>query len=181
LIQDVPAQGHTQLAPRRGKMKKTLSVLAAFGFVLGMSSMGMAATAAGTMATSATLENGCTVSAATMTFDGFAALSSTADQTADTAGSLLIACTTGAVPMIWSDTTRTLTGTGGAIAFNLDQATGAVTNALPITTGTAEEITGYISTGAPIAVPLHGRITAAEFGGKAAGVYTANIVVSVNY
>jgi spore coat protein U-like protein len=65
-------------------MKKTLSVLAAFGFVLGMSGMAMAATASGAMTTSATLENGCTVSAATMTFPGFAALSSTADQTADT-------------------------------------------------------------------------------------------------
>jgi spore coat protein U-like protein len=162
-------------------MKKTLSVLAAFGFILGMSGMAMAATTSGTMATSATLENGCTVSAATMTFPVIAALGSTVDQTADTDGSLLIACTTGAVPMIWSDSIRVLTGTGGTIAFNLDQAAGAVTNALPITTGAAEGITGYISTGAPIAVPLHGRITAADFGGKAAGTYTANITVSVNY
>jgi spore coat protein U-like protein len=165
-------------------MKKTLSVLAAFGFVLGMSGMAMAATASGAMTTSATLENSCTVSAATMTFPGFAALSSTADQTADTAGSLLVACTTGAVPMIWSDSIRNLTGPGAGvstIAFNLAQAEGALTNALPITTGAAEGITDYVSSGAPIAVPLHGRITAAEFGGKAAGVYTANIIVSVNY
>jgi hypothetical protein len=164
------------------KMNKTLSVLAAFGLVLGMSGMAMAAgTASGTMATSATLENACTVSAATMTFPGFAALSSTADQTADTAGTLLVACTTGTTPMIWSDSSRVLTGPGGTIAFNLDQAAGAVTNALPVTTGAAEGITGYTSTGAPIAVPLHGRITAANFGGKAAGTYTADIVVSVNY
>jgi hypothetical protein len=147
-----------------------------------MSGMVMAAgTATGSMTTTATLEDSCTVSAATMTFPAFPALGSTVDQTTDTDGSLLIACTTGAVPMIWSDTARTLTGTGGGIAFNLDQAAGAVTNALPITSVAAEGITGYTSTGAPIAVPLHGRITAAEFGGKAAGTYTADIVVSVNY
>lgn len=163
-------------------MKKTLSVLAAFGLILGASGMAMAAgTASGSMTTTATLEDSCTVSAASMTFPGFAALSSTADQTANTDGSLLVACTTGAVPMIWSDSTRVLTGPGGTIAFNLDQAAGAVTNALPITTGAAEGITGYVSSGAPISVPLYGRITAADFGGKQAGQYTANIVVSVNY
>jgi spore coat protein U-like protein len=183
LLQDGPAQGHPQIPPKEGeKMRKTLSVLAAFGFVLGMSGMVMAAgTATGAMTTTATLEDSCTVSAATMTFPAFAALGSTADQTADTNGSLLIACSTGAVPMIWSDSIRVLTGAGGTIAFNLDQAAGAVTNALPITTGAAEGITGYISTGAPIAVPLHGRIAAADFGGKAAGTYTADITVSVNY
>ena len=163
-------------------MKKTLSVLAAFGFVLGMSGMAMAAgTATGVMTTTATLQDSCTVSAATMTFPGFAALSSTADQTADTAGSLLIACTTGTTPTIWSDSTRELSGAGGTIAFNLSQTAGAAADNLPTVTGSAESIVGYTSTGAEIAVPLYGKILATNFGGKAAGAYTADITVSVNY
>jgi hypothetical protein len=162
-------------------MKKTLSVLAAFGFVLGMSGMAMAATATGAMTTTATLEDSCTVSAATMTFPGFAALSSTSDQTTDTDGSLLVACTTGTTPTIWSDTVRELSGAGGTIAFNLSQTAGAAADNLPIITGSAESITGYTATGAPIAVPLYGKILASNFGGKAAGEYTANITVSVNY
>lgn len=162
-------------------MKKTLSILAAFGLVLGMSGMAMAATASGTMATSATLENACTVSAATMTFPGFAALASTAAQTADTAGSLLVACTTGAVPMIWSDTARTLSGAGGTIAFNLSQTAGASADNLPISAIAAESMAGYTPDGSAIAVPLYGRILAANFGGKAAGIYSADITVKVDY
>jgi len=164
-------------------MKKTLSVLAAFGIVLSMSGMAMAASpATGTMTTSATLENACTVSAATMTFPTFAALSSTADQTADTAGSLMIACTTGSTPTIWSDTVRNLVGTDSStIAFNLSQTISAAADDLPIISSGAEAMTGYTATGAPIAVPLYGKILATNFGGQAAGDYTASIIVSVDY
>jgi hypothetical protein len=175
--------GKVPINPQRGrKMKKTLSVLAAFGFVLGMSGMAMAAgTASGTMAASATLTNSCTVSAATMTFPSSAALLSTADQTTSTDGSLLVACTTGTTPSIWSDTARTLTGDGGSFAFNLSQTSGAAADDLPIVTVSAAAIAGYTSNGDEIAVPLYGKILAANFGNKAAGTYTANILVSVNY
>lgn len=162
-------------------MKKTLLVLAAFGLVLGMSGMAMAATASGTMTTEATLQDACTVSAATMTFPGFAALASTAAQTTDTDGSLLVACTTGTSPKIWSDTARTLTGSGGTIAFNLSQTAGAAADNLPITALASEAIASYTADGTPIAVPLYGRILAANFGGKAAGAYSANITVKVEY
>jgi spore coat protein U-like protein len=133
------------------------------------------------MTTTATLEDSCTVSAATMTFPGFAALSSTADQTADTAGSLLVACTTGIAPTVWSDTARTLTSGVNTVAFNLSQTSGAAADDLPTASLSAEPITGYTATGAPIAVPLYGKILATNFGGKPAGAYTANITVSVNY
>jgi spore coat protein U-like protein len=163
-------------------MKKTLSVLAAFGFILGMSGMAMAAgTATGAMTTTATLEDSCTVSAAAMTFPGFAALLSTADQTADTAGSLLVACTTGIAPTVWSDTARILTSGVNTVAFNLSQTSGAAADDLPTASLSAELITGYTSTGAPIDVPLYGKILATNFGGKPAGAYTTNITVSVNY
>jgi hypothetical protein len=163
-------------------MKKTLSVLAAFGFILGMSGMAMAAgTATGAMTTTATLQDSCTVSAAAMTFSGFASLSSTADQTADTAGSLLIACTTGTAPTIWSDSARVLTDGTNTITFNLSQTALAAADNLPVASLSAEPISEYTSTGDPIAVPLYGKILATNFGGKPAGVYTAAITVSVDY
>jgi hypothetical protein len=166
----------------RTTMKKTLSVLAALGLVLSMSGMAMAAgTASGEMTTRALLVNSCTVSAATMTFGDIAGLVSTGDQTTDTAGSLMVACTTGVVPYIWSNTGRVLTGPGGTIAFKLSQTSGAADNQLPIKAVTRESIRGYTSDGTMIAVPLYGSILATNFGGKPAGTYTANILVNIEY
>jgi hypothetical protein len=161
-------------------MKKTLSVLAALGLVLGMSSMAMAVTATGTMTTQANLTNACTVSDALMDFGNIAGLVSTGDVTADTAGSLMVACTTGVAPTIWSDTARAMTNGTETIAFNLSQTSGAAADDLAIA-GTGDAFASYVSTGSPIAVPLYGMISAAALEGKPAGAYTVGITVSVDY
>ena len=166
------------------KMKKTLSVLAAFGFILIMSGMAMAAgTASGTMTVSATLGEACSVSNATMTFPAFSPFSGV-DVVADTAGTLMINCTAGTTaPLIWSDTPRLLVGPGAAtIAFTLGQTVAtALTNALPLIS-TGEAIAApFAATGLAQAVPLHGLIRAADYVGKAPGVYSAAIIVNVSY
>lgn len=165
-------------------MKKRLSVLATFGFILSMSGMAMAAgNASGIMTVTATLSEACSVSNSTMTFPAFTPFSNT-DVVADTAGTLMINCTAGTTaPLIWSDTPRVLVGPAAAtINFTLGQTVAtALTNALPIIT-TGEAIAApFAATGVPQAVPLHGLIRAADYLGKAPGVYTAAITVNVSY
>jgi len=166
-------------------MKKTLlSVLAATGFVLGMSGMAMAAgTASGTMTVTATLSEACSVSNATMIFTPFSPFLGS-DVVTDTAGTLMINCTAGTTaPLIWSDTPRSLVGPAAAtIAFSLGQTEAtALTNALPLIS-TGEAIAApWVADGSAHAVPLHGLIKAADYVGKAPGVYSAAIIVNVSY
>lgn len=165
-------------------MNKKLTILMLFGVALSTSNAAMADTASGTMTVSATVAEGCSVSAATMTFPPISHFSD-ADVVADTAGSLLIACTAGTTPLIWSDSTRTLSGPGAGveiIPFSLGQTpAAALTDALPIIS-TGEAIAApFVADGTEQAVPLHGLIKAADFAGKPPGVYTASITINVNY
>lgn len=163
------------------KKQVLLSALVAAGMAV-VSTNVFAATATGALTVNATLTNSCTVSAASLTFDSVAALASSSDVTGDTAGSLLIACTTGTSPTIWSDTARTLVGTGGSFAFNLSQTSGAAADDLPVTTGAAEALAAYTATGSEIAVPIYGKILASNFGSQpAAADYTVAITLSINY
>jgi len=161
-------------------MNKVLSVLAAIGLVLGMSGLAASGTATSTMTASATLENACTVSDATMAFTNSAALLNTADQTADTGTTLKVACTTGTSPTIWSDTPRILVNGPDSFPFNLSQVSGAANNDLP-TTAPGQSISGYIADGSEKVVLLYGKITALNFGNKPGKLYAANISVSINY
>jgi hypothetical protein len=174
-------KSHTKMKTMPGFDKKVLlGALLAAGMVMGSASVS-AATATGAMTVSATLTSACTVSNSALTFASAAALTSSADVTGDTAGSLLIACTTGTSPTIWSDTVRTLVNGGNSFAFNLSQTAGAAADDLPTTSGAAEAITGYTANGTPIAVPIYGKILAANFGSKPAGVFTKAVTLSVNY
>lgn len=165
-------------------MNKKLTTLAIIGVALSMSNAAMAAAASGTMTVSATVTGGCTVSAAAMTFPAISTYADT-DVVADTAGSLLIACTALTTPLLWSDSPRVLKGPGAGVVeipFSLGQTTATVaTDALP-TTATGEAIAApFTADGTEQAVPLHGLIKAADYAEKDPGLYTASITINVNY
>ena len=163
-------------------MNNKLKILAVIAVAFSISHAAMAATVSGTMTVSATVGTGCTVSAATMTFPAISSFAST-DIVADTAGSLLIACTAGTTPLIWSDSPRILTGLGDAeIPFSLGQTTATVaTNALPIIAAGEAIAAPFVADGKEWEVPLHGLIKAADYLGKAPGVYTGSITINVSY
>lgn len=158
---------------------KKITVILVTGLVFLTSSTAMAVTATGTMAVSATLTDSCTVSASTLDFGSFAALASTADVPATSAG-LQIACTTGTTPLIWSDSPRSLVNGVNSFPFNLSQTSGAAADDLPALTGTAEAIGGSFSADGTLkTVPIYGLAT--NFGSQPALGYTANVIISVNY
>ncbi|MFT5604927.1 MAG: hypothetical protein ACI9G5_001892 [Paracoccaceae bacterium] len=175
-------QGFLLIDVMRRAMNKKLTTLAVVGVALSMSSTAMAATGPGTMTISATLAEACSVSSARMTFPPISRFSDT-DIVADLAGTLLIMCTSSTAPKIWSDSPRVLIGPGAAeIPFSLGQTTATVlTDALPkISTGQAIAAP-FVANGTEQAVALHGLIKAADYTGKAGGLYTASITMNVNY
>lgn len=165
-------------------MHKKLTILAVIGVALSMSNAAMAAAASGTMTVSATVSEACSVSAAAMTFPAISAFAVT-DVVADTAGSLLIACTALTTPLIWSDSPRILTGPGAGIVeipFSLGQTPAtALTDALPIIVAGEAIAAPFVADGTEQAVPLNGLIKAADYTGKAPGLYTGLITINVNY
>jgi len=165
-------------------MNRTLRMLAAIGVASSMSNAAMAQSASGTMTVSATVSAGCSVSAATMVFDPISFFATT-DVVADTAGSLLIACTAGTTPMLWSDSTRVLTGPGAGIVeipFSLGQTPEtALTDALPIIAAGEAIAATFTADGEEQAVPLHGLIKAADYADKEPGLYQAEITIRVDY
>ena len=107
------------------------------------------------------------------------------DVVADTAGSLLIACTALTTPLIWSDSPRVLTGPGAGVVeipFSLGQTPAtALTNALPVIVAGEAIAAPFVANGTEQSVALHGLIKAADYAGKAPGLYTASITINVNY
>lgn len=165
-------------------MKNKLTILTAFGVALSMSNATMAETASGDMTVSATVGEACSVSASTMTFPAISPFA-TADAVADTAGSLMIACTAATSPLIWSDTPRILTGPGAGVVeipFSLGQTTvTALTNALPVIVAGEAIAAPFVANGTEQAVPIHGLIKAVDYSGKAPGLYSTVITINVNY
>lgn len=165
-------------------MNKKLTTLAVLGYALSMSNAAMAATASGTMTVSASVSEACSVSAATMVFPAISPFANT-DVIADTAGSLMIACTALTTPLIWSDSLRVLTGPGAGvveISFSLGQTPAtALTDSLPIIAAGEAIAAPFVADGLEQSVPLHGLIKAADVAGKAPGVYMGTITINVNY
>jgi hypothetical protein len=165
-------------------MNSKLTTLAVIAAALSMNNTAMATTATGTMTVSATMGEACSVSSATMTFPPISPFA-TDNIVADTAGSLLIACTALTTPLIWSDSPRVLTGPGAGIAeipFSLGQTTAtALTDALPIISTGQAIAAPFVANGTEQSVALHGLIKAADYSGKAPGLYTASITMNVNY
>lgn len=165
-------------------MNNKLTTLAVIAAAFGMSNAAVAATVSGTMTVSATVGEACSVSAATMIFPPISPFATT-DVVADTAGSLLIACTALTTPLIWSDSPRILTGPGAGIIeipFNLGQTPAtALTDALPVIVAGEAIAAPFVANGVEQSVPLNGLIKAADYAGKDPGLYTATITINVNY
>jgi hypothetical protein len=165
-------------------MNRKLTTLGIIAAALSMNNTAMATTAIGTMTVSATMGEACSVSSATMTFPPISPFAS-GDIVADTAGSLLVACTALTTPLIWSDSPRVLTGPGAGIAeipFSLGQTTAtALTNALPIISTGQAIAAPFVANGTQQSVALHGLIKVADYTGKAPGLYTASIMMNINY
>ncbi|WP_194755984.1 spore coat protein U domain-containing protein [Aliidiomarina indica] len=165
-------------------MNTKLTILAILSVTASLSSAAMAETASGTMNVSATVAEACSVSASTMTFPPLSPFVQE-DVVADTAGSLMIACTSVTTPLIWSDSPRFLTGPGAGvdtIPFSLGQTPAtALTNALPVISSGEAIAAPFTADGTEQAVPLHGLIKAADYSGKAPGLYSASIVINVEY
>jgi spore coat protein U-like protein len=175
-------QGFSLTDVMRRAMSKKLTTLAVIGVALSMSNTTMATTGSGIMTVSVTLAEACSVSSATMTFPTISRFADT-DIVADSAGTLLIKCTASTTPKIWSDSTRVLTGPGAdVIPFSLGQTTDeALTDTLPKIAAGQAIAAPFTADGAKRSVALHGLIKAADYTGKAAGIYTASIKINVNY
>jgi spore coat protein U-like protein len=160
--------------------KALLSALLAAGMVMGSASVS-ALTATGAMTVSATLTSSCSVSDSAIAFGSIAALDVTADVLADTGTTLQIACTTGTTaPVIYSTTTRTMTG-AGSLPFFLSQVVGAPTNALPVAPAGEAIAAPWTANGVAQTVVIYGRIPSASFAGQPVGSYSATITISVDY
>lgn len=165
-------------------MNIKLTILAILGVAISMSPGLMAATVSGTMNVSATVGEACSVSAASMTFPAISPFAVT-DVVADTAGTLLIACTALTTPLLWSDSPRIMTGPGAGIdeiPFSLGQTPAtALTDSLPSIMAGEAIAAPFVADGTEQSVPLNGLIKAADYAGKAPGLYTASIIINVNY
>jgi spore coat protein U-like protein len=175
-------QGFSLIDVMRRAVNKKLTTLTVIGVALSISNVAMATTGPATMTVSATLAEACSVSSATMIFPPFSRFTGT-DIAADSAGTLLITCSASTTPLIWSDSTRVLSGPGAAeIPFSLSQRTAtASTDALP-TISTGQAIAApFVANGTEQSVALHGLIKAADYMGKAPGLYTTSIKMNVDY
>ncbi|MFQ3200899.1 MAG: hypothetical protein ACI9SK_001629 [Zhongshania sp.] len=175
-------KGFSLINVMRRAVNKKLTTLTIVGVALGISNVAMATTGPGTMTVSATLSEACSLSSATMIFPPISRFADT-DIAADSAGTLLITCSASITPLIWSDSTRVLNGPGAAeIPFSLGQTTAtALTDALP-TISTGQAIAApFVANGTEQSVALHGLIKAADYIGKASGLYTTSIKMNVDY
>ncbi len=165
-------------------MKNKLSILTVLGVALGLSNVATADTASGLMTVTAAVGEACSVSASTLIFPTLSPFANS-DVMADTAGSLMIACTAATSPLIWSDTPRILTGPGAGVVeipFNLGQTNVTVlTNALPVIVAGEAIAAPFVANGTEQAVPIFGLIKAVDYAGKAPGLYSTVITINVNY
>jgi spore coat protein U-like protein len=174
-------QGFSLVDVMTRAVSKKLATLVVIGVALSISNMAMASAGSGTMIVSATLTEACSVSSASMTFPTISRFADT-DIVADSSGSLMIGCTAGTTPLIWSDANRVLTNGASTIAFTLGQTPAtALTDALPKIVAGQAIAAPFVANGIAQSVPLHGLIKAADYTGKAAGLYTASITINVNY
>jgi spore coat protein U-like protein len=162
-------------------IKQKLGLVAVAVAAITLSATAPAAQSDGTLAVDATLVSACTVSStATISFGSFSSQTA-GDTTANSGSTFLVACSSDLTPLIFATGTRTLVNGGNILPFNLSLTSGAATNDLPLTLGTAEALT-VTQDGAPHAVLLYARALTANYAGLPAGVYNAGtITVSVSY
>ena len=140
-----------------------------------------AGTASSTMTVSGTLTTACEVSGtSTISFGNFAALSSTGNKTADSGSSFQVACSNSASPTIYATGTRKMLNGTYELPFNLSLTSGAASDDLPSSSGTAAALT-VTQDGTLQDVAIYAKTLASDFRGLPSGAYTTNVTVSVAY
>jgi spore coat protein U-like protein len=161
------------------KQSVSLAAAALASLVLGGTAVG--ATSDSNLTVNATLTSACEVSeSALISFGSFSTLAAV-DQTADSTNTFTVACSVDMLPTVFATGTRTLTGPGGPIAFNLSLTAGALADDLAVdgAPGTPLVIS---QNGEAQVVPLYARLAMANFKSMPAGAYTTSAVtVSVQY
>jgi spore coat protein U-like protein len=144
-------------------IKKQVSLLAVALASLAMCGSVLAGTASSTTTVDATLTTACEVSATSaIHFGTFAALESTGDKTADSGSSFRVACSSGAVPKIYSLSAHTMVSGANNFPFNLSLTAGAASDDLPATGVTGVD-PGMTKDGSLHDVVLYGKVLAANF------------------
>jgi spore coat protein U-like protein len=148
---------------------------------MAVSGAAAAATVSSTMTVDATLVNACEVSpTSAIHFGSFPALLSSTDKTADSGSTFQVACSSGAVPKIYTLSTRTLVSGANSFPFNLSLTSGAAADDLPATGVTGVD-PGMAKDGAFHDVTIYASIAAANYSTKPAGAYTRAVTLSVDY
>lgn len=135
-----------------------------------------------TMTVDATLVTACQVSATSaIHFNSINALLSTGDKTANSGSSFQVACSAGASsPTIFASGPRSMSNGTDSLPFNLSLTSGAGSDDLPTSSGTATTFT-LTKDGTLYDVPIYGKVLATNFAGLSSGAYTTDVTVSVVY
>lgn len=161
--------------------KRQAGLVAAALASLTIGGAAVAGTATSTMTVDATLTTGCEVTTTSaIHFGTFAALSSSGDKTADSGSTFRVACSSGAVPKIYTLSTRTLVSGANSFPFNLSLTSGAPSDDLPATGVTGAD-PGMAKDGALHDVVIYASILAADYSIKPAGAYTRAVSLQVDY
>lgn len=123
----------------------------------------------------------CTVaSAGTLSFGAVAALASSPDVTTNSGSSFWVNCTADVLstPAIYSNSSRVMVSGGNNLPFSLSAES---PGGLGLRTNSPGSALGITKDGTNETVTLYGKVLVADFKSLPSGVYTAVIVVTVEY
>ena len=163
-------------------VKKTVGYLALAMAAVALSGSVLAAgTATSTMNVDATLVTACEVSpTSAISFGTFPALASQGAKSATSGSSFRVACSSDALPKIYTLSARTLANGANVIPFNLSLSEGAASDDLPATGVTGVD-PGMLKDGVMHDVVMYASFSAASYSGKPAGVYSRAVSLQVDY
>ena len=162
-------------------MKQKIGLVAVAIASMVLSGVAAAGTVNSTVTVDATLVSACSVSpTAAIHFGNITSLLAAGDKTGDSGSTFQVACSSDVSPLISNADTHTMLFGAIPLPFNLSLVAGAAANDFPPTaTGLVMTKDGTLQT-----VTLDGKVLASNFTGtnaKAAGAYTVNLVVAVDY
>ena len=158
-------------------MKKILLILAAFGLILGMSGIAMAATETTNLTVDAEVLGDCNMNVSNhIDFGSFSVLDGAVH---DVNATVSVACTNATTAKIHSATTRTLTCTGTTLTFGLYQDASHANSLSTDGTGNTIDITG---TGSAADYTIYGRVpSTGNTGIKAGACGQGTMVLTITY
>jgi spore coat protein U-like protein len=160
--------------------KKQASLLAAALASISFGALA-ASPANSTLTTDVTLTTACeTNGASAIHFADTVALLSSGDNTANSGSTFQVACSNSATPTIYATGTRAMVNGSNSLAFNLSLTSGAASDDLPSTSGSAAALS-ITQDGTMKVVALYAKTLATNFAALPSGAYTGDVTVSVAY